>query len=198
MRLSICRRSSWLIPGYFLPYPTGIISIKRTSTGSSSARLTMVLMLSSSEKRDTEFSFTFNPSEHAALIELRTVSSPSVPVSSRYFSRSSVSRLMFTASRPLSISPGSIFSRRIPFVVIDTFSIPGTDLISLSRIGSPILTVGSPPVSRIWRNPSSAACSTTDRISSYVRMSFMGKVLMPSGIQYLHLRLHLSVTEIRR
>ena len=172
--------------------------MKRTSTGSSLARSISERIFSSSENRDTAFTFTFRPAEHAALTELRTVSSPSVPVISRYFSRSIVSRLMFTESSPAEIRSGSIFSSKIPLVVMDTFSIPGTDLISLIRIDRPMRTVGSPPVSLKWRSPSSAACSTTALISSNVSISFMGRVLMPSGIQYLHLRLHLSVTEIRR
>ena len=46
--------------------------------------------------------------------------------------------------------------------------------------------------------PMAAVSLTIARISSKVRICDMGTLRIPSGMQYLQRRLHLSVTEIRR
>ena len=48
----------------------------------------------------------------------------------------------------------------------------------------------------IFRIPSSSASVHIFLISSYVRISDIATCVIPSGIQYLHLKLHRSVIEI--
>src|SRR5699024_5128373 len=62
---------------------------------------------------------------------------------------------------------------------------------------------GSPPVKRIFWTPKLANFSAKRVISSKLNSSLLGKKTLSSpktslGIQYVHLKLHVSVTEIRK
>ena len=81
-------------------------------------------------------------------------------------------------------------------VVIVTVSMPGIFRIRFTRSQQSFLTRGSPPVILMWRIPSLAPQAATASISSRVRISLLGRDWIPSGIQYLHRRLHRSVMEI--
>ena len=95
----------------------------------------------------------------------------------------------------------ALFPRSDPFVVSAT-SISMEDS-SLTRWWMSCLRRGSPPVILTFLSPRGLHALTKLRISSYVRISFFGRKSWPFpnsslGMQYLHLKLHLSVTEILR
>ena len=77
-----------------------------------------------------------------------------------------VSRLMLTPSSPASARAGPYFVSRRPFVVIVTFSTPGTRLSARTKSAAPSLTSGSPPVTRKCRKPSAAKIPARRRNSS--------------------------------
>ncbi len=147
----------------------------------------------------TQFIFTCIPLSSAASTAASTRASPSSPVICSNTDGSSVSKLMFTRFSPACFSASIYLSKSRPFVVSAMSEIPArpfTSPISFTRF---LRTSGSPPVKRIFFTPSDSIIRTTLKISSSVSTSSCGITATPClGIQYLHRRLHLSVTEIRR
>ena len=88
---------------------------------------------------------------------------------------------MFTRERPARLSSSAIFGSSTPFVVIDTFSMPGVRAISRTRSATPLRTSGSPPVRRTLLTPRPAATRTTRAISSMRRMSSCESWQTPSS-----------------
>ena len=88
---------------------------------------------------------------------------------------------------------------RWALVVRHSSSTPGTAAIPRHRERMFFLMRGSPPVTRTFRIPSSAAASTARRVSSWVSISSCRFLQIPSsGMQYRHRRSQRSVTESRR
>jgi hypothetical protein len=86
----------------------------------------------------------------------------------------------------------------VALVVIDTSRIPGIAATARTRATTPFLAKGSPPVIRTFDMPSPEAIRTTRANSSMLSISSWVLGLTPSaGMQYTHLKLHLSVTETR-
>ena len=109
------------------------------------------------------------------------------------------SRLTVTRSSPAADSAGAYLGSRTPFVVIAI----STSLNAIIEINSWrfLRSRGSPPVRRIFSTPRDTNIPAILSISSNVMISsrFMNGKSFPKtslGMQYLHLKLHLSVTEI--
>ena len=197
---SIRRRStsSFDMPSSASATPTGISSMKRTSMPNLNAR--PAISVSSSSLKPfcgSVLTFVFMPDSAESSMERRVFSSLPPPVIYVKRSASMVSRLMFMPSTPISRSSSIYLSSVCPLVVTVTSSIPSIALISRMRSVHPSLTKGSPPVIFMRLIPSSAAALHMRTICSYVRIRLMDTFSHPSGMQYLHLRSHLSVIETR-
>ncbi len=81
-------------------------------------------------------------------------------------------------------------------VVMVTFSMPGMDFNSFTSWQQSLRTRGSPPVTLIRLMPRPAAQMAMASISSRDRISQRARLSTPSGMQYLHRRLHRSVMDI--
>ena len=106
-----------------------------------------------------------------------------------------------TLESPASASPLASLERSDPLVVRAT-SKPNEE-IWLTSLEMSLLRRGSPQVILTLLSPSGLHAITKFRICSYDSMLLFGKKLcsLPNfslGMQYLHLKLHLSVTETLR
>ncbi len=138
------------------------------------------------------------PASSAASIPSRTRSSSSRRVNSRNRSGRSESRLMLMRFNPASARGFACMRNVAPFVV-SAVSTPKRAKRSTSS-GRCARTSGSPPVRRMPSNPKYLMQIRANRsISSKERISSLGSHCIPSaGMQYWHLKLQRSVTEIRR
>ena len=102
-----------------------------------------------------------------------------------------------TASSPAATRSSIYLSSSTPFVVSVTCSVPGISLSLFTKSGQPTLTRGSPPVTLNFVIPMRDAAVQIRSMSSYERISLCETLSQPSGMQYLHLRLHLSVIDTR-
>ena len=182
----------------------GISSINRTSTGLSAASAAIPSISSPFiSTQGTQLIFTLSCCSSAASIARSTLSTPaarsarSQPVMQRKRSGSSVSRLMFTAVSPALRYTSACGANSVPFVVMAISRIPGNPWICSTSHGRFFRTMGSPPVRRTFRIPSCSMIPTNRKISSSVSISSWANGVIPcGGMQYLHRRLHLSVTDI--
>ena len=105
-------------------------------------------------------------------------------------------RCVLVRSASFPVDPAS---KPTPFVVIPTDSIPGCRAIDPHNSTRSLRSVGSPPVSRTLVVPSLANIDTNRSISLLCKTRCDGWSGTPSaGMQYVHRRLHRSVSEIRR
>ena len=138
------------------------------------------------------------PAASAASMAASTVASwPRRRIEPKRSARSE-SQLMLTRRRPAAASWSATGASSMPLVVRDRSSSPSAASLR-TRSLRPARTRGSPPVSLMDRTPSRRATSATRTISSKESRSDRGRNVIPrSGMQYVHRRLHRSVTEIRR
>ena len=185
-----------------LVFPTSIYSMKRIAIS-----LLENLSTRSNISSSLEFFLTTvliligpKPTDSAASIPAITEATvwPESVIAANVDS-STASRLTVTRSRPAADRAGAYLGRRTPFVVIaiSTFLIESMEI----RSGRFFRRRGSPPVRRIFSTPRSMKIPANLSISSndiIPPLSKNGKSLPKTslGIQYLHLKLHLSVTDI--
>ncbi|GBD30302.1 hypothetical protein HRbin32_01405 [bacterium HR32] len=163
--------------------PKGIISMNRTSHGRSRVSAASGTTASSLNPRTTTvLSLTgCRPASSAARIPSRTSCSRPPRVMRRNCSGSRVSRLTLTRRSPASASGRARSASSTPFVVSATSSMPGMAAMPRTSSTSPGRTVGSPPVSRTFWTPSSAAMRVSRRISWSCSSSAAGRKRMPSA-----------------
>ena len=138
------------------------------------------------------------PASTAASMPSKTRSSSSRLVNSRNRSGRSESRLTLMRFNPASASAFACSRSVAPFVVSAISTSKRARRCTSS--GRCALTSGSPPVRRIPSKPKCLVHTRAKRsISSKDRISSLGSHCIPSaGMQYWHLKLQRSVTEIRR
>ena len=174
-------------------------SIKRTCHGFSRVRFTRSGISSSlTPPSSTQLSLSEEKPAASAASTPRRVSESAPPrVSAEKRSGLSVSRLIFSRSTPAARSGAARDGSSAPFVVRHSSSIPGIARSIRQKSTIPRRTRGSPPVTRSFRTPSSAAQAAISRSSSSVQSSACGRLQTPrSGMQYTQRKLHRSVTEI--
>mmetsp|Transcript_18576 Transcript_18576/g.57085 ORF Transcript_18576/g.57085 Transcript_18576/m.57085 type:complete len:348 (+) Transcript_18576:393-1436(+) len=187
----------------------GIHSMKRTSTPvPRKCRTNSASWSSFWPRMTTQFTFTLRPGNaRASSMPSRT---RSIVLAGLLVNRSNVagrteSNDTFTLRSPASYSSSTYglvffpFARATPFVVMPTLCTPSRDEMASQIRARSGRSVGSPPVSRTFVAPIRAKSRARRSISAVVSSFESSDRGTPSaGMQYVHRKLHRSVSEIRR